>query len=136
MSVAVASGCTLGHRTLRLMDYGKVAATFADTRTGKAVRVAPQPDLRQRVLQARPDGQKRYDAYLHAYRTLPDAELLSVQPVLLTLDLQAIISVHGRRVVCEGCGEEIINEREVSAGGRVLCLQCAGPGYYRTGRQT
>ena len=30
--VMVATGCSLGHRTLRLIDYGKVAATFVDTR--------------------------------------------------------------------------------------------------------
>ncbi|RJF72508.1 formylmethanofuran dehydrogenase [Deinococcus cavernae] len=131
--VSVASGCWLGRRTMRLMDYGKVAATFVDTRTGQAVRIAPQTDLRQRVKDARPEGQKRYDAYLQAYQTLPDDALLTVQEVQLTLDLKELISVHGKRVICEGCHEEIINEREVVQGGRVLCSSCAGQGYYRPG---
>ena len=26
--------CTVGHRTLRIEDYGKIAATFANTKTG------------------------------------------------------------------------------------------------------
>jgi formylmethanofuran dehydrogenase subunit E len=29
--VSVAAGCWLGRRTMRLMDYGKVAAVFVDT---------------------------------------------------------------------------------------------------------
>lgn len=129
--VSVASGCWLGRRTLRLMDYGKIAATFVDSKTGQAVRVAPQTDLRQRVKEAKPENQKRYEAYLHAYQTWPDEDLLTVQDVTLTIDLGAIVSVHGKRVICEGCGEEIINEREVIRAGRVLCLGCAGPGYCR-----
>lgn len=131
--VSVASGCWLGRRTLRLMDYGKIAVTFVDTRTGQAVRAAPRTDLRQRVKDSKPGDQKRYDAYLHAYRTWPDEDVLTVQPVTLSLDLKATISVHGRRVVCQECGEEIINEREVVRGGRVLCLGCAGPGYIQQG---
>lgn len=129
--VSVASGCWLGHRTMRLMDHGKIAATFVDTKTGQAVRVFPQTDLRQRVRDSRPEGQKRYQAYLEAYQTLPDEQLLTVQDVQLTPDLNAIIGVHGKRAVCDKCGEEIINEREVVQGGQVLCLSCAGQGYYR-----
>ena len=39
--VSVATGCTVGHRTLRVEDYGKVAATCIDTQTGRALRLAP-----------------------------------------------------------------------------------------------
>lgn len=129
--VAVASGCTLGHRTMRLMDYGKIAATFVDSKTGQAVRIAPRTDLRQRVKDERPEGQKRYQAYLEAYRTLPDEELLTVQDVEMKLDIKHLVSIHGKRAICDGCGEEIINEREVLQAGRTLCLSCAGEGYYR-----
>ena len=38
--VSVAAGCWLGKRTLRLFDRGKVAATLADTHTGRAFRIA------------------------------------------------------------------------------------------------
>ena len=131
--VAVASGCWLGRRTMRLVDHGKVAVTFVDTRTGRAVRVAPRTDLRQRVKDARSEGQKRYDAYLQAYQALPDEELLTVQPVELRLDVQQIVSVHGKRVTCQACQEEIINEREVVQDGRVLCQACAGNSYFRPG---
>ena len=45
--IEVATGCTVGHRTMRLEDYGKVAATFVDVKTGKAVRLVPKDDIRQ-----------------------------------------------------------------------------------------
>jgi formylmethanofuran dehydrogenase subunit E len=41
--LAVATGCRVGRRTMRVLDFGKVAATFVDTVTGRAVRLAPHP---------------------------------------------------------------------------------------------
>lgn len=131
--VSVASGCWLGRRTMRLVDHGKVAATFVDTRTGRAVRIAPRPDLRARVREGRPEGQKRWDAYMAAYRTWPDEEVFTVQPVRLTLDLAALVSVPGVRAVCGACGEEIINGREVTGPGGPLCRDCAGERYWEAG---
>ena len=49
--VAAGSGCSVGHRTMRVEDYGKVAATFADAQTGAAVRIHPHP--RSRVIAQR-----------------------------------------------------------------------------------
>ncbi|EYB67226.1 hypothetical protein DEIPH_ctg046orf0017 [Deinococcus phoenicis] len=128
--VSVASGCWLGRRTLRLLDYGRVAATFVDVKTRQAVRLAPQVDLRQRVRDARAHGERRWDAYHAAYRTLPDEALFSVTPAELTLDLTALISLPGKRVICEACQEEVINGRELSEQGRVLCRACAGDAAY------
>src|SRR5512142_1649492 len=41
--ISVSTGCWVGRRTLRIEDYGKVAATCVDTATGRAVRIWPQP---------------------------------------------------------------------------------------------
>ncbi len=38
-AIQVITGCTLGHRTLKYVDYGKFAATFVDLTSGKAVRL-------------------------------------------------------------------------------------------------
>src|SRR5512133_2350650 len=42
--IEAATGCSVGHRTLRVEDYGKIAATFVDIKQGRAVRVAPFVD--------------------------------------------------------------------------------------------
>ena len=47
--VIAVTDCTVGHRTLRVKDYGKTAAVFVDTVTGQAVRVAPALDVRQKA---------------------------------------------------------------------------------------
>ncbi|MCE7948588.1 MAG: formylmethanofuran dehydrogenase [Chloroflexi bacterium CFX4] len=128
--VAVASGCWLGHRTMRLLDYGKVAATFYDSQTERAVRLAPRPEIRSRAAALYPEARSRWHAQLESYQHLTPAELFKVQSVSLTLDMHAVISRAGVRVNCAACGEEILNEREVLVNGELVCRSCAGEGYY------
>ncbi|MCE7987115.1 MAG: formylmethanofuran dehydrogenase [Caldilinea sp. CFX5] len=128
--VEVATGCTVGHRTLRVEDCGKVAATFVNVQRGVAVRVAPQLDVRERAYQYAPGEQRHYFAQLHAYQVMPDAALLTIRAVTLTPTIEAIVSRPGARVNCIHCGEEIINERELLVAGQILCRTCAGRGYY------
>ena len=129
--VSVATGCTVGHRTLRVIDFGKVAATFIDVETGEAFRVLPHPQSRLRALDYAPSARTTWQAQLDAYQVMPDEELLAVQPVRLRFSLEQLLSKPGHRVTCEACGEEIINEREVVHEGKVLCRACAGHSYYR-----
>lgn len=133
--VEVATGCTVGHRTLRVEDYGKIAATFIDVKSGAAVRIAPQSDVRERAYAYAPSEPRHYFAQLQAYQIMPDAELLTMQPVTLTTPIEAIVSRPGVRVNCDQCGEEIINEREVVSGSQRLCRACAGQGYYRAAEE-
>jgi formylmethanofuran dehydrogenase subunit E len=128
--VAVATDCYVGRRTLRVVDFGKVAATFVDTHTGCAVRVAPAPDVRRRVQAYALTAPSRWHAYLAGYQVMPDEALLQTQPVRLAQPLSTILSRPNLRVRCSVCGEEIMNEREVRQGGRVLCRSCAGDRYY------
>ena len=129
--LTAATGCEMGHRTLRLADYGKIAAVFVDVKTNTAVRVAPQLDIRQKARAYAPEEKKHYFAQLIGYQRMPDEELLTIQQVDLTTPIGDIISRAGVRVDCANCGEEIINEREVVREGLVLCQACAGPAYYK-----
>ena len=129
--VSVASGCWLGRRTLRLEDHGKVAATFVDTVTESAVRIAPTLDARAVARAAFPDLGK-WSTYLEAYKTLGDEALFTARPVRLRDSLDAIISTKKARAICAGCGEEIINAREILRDGMSLCRACAGDVYVQT----
>lgn len=129
--ISAATGCTIGARTLRVIDHGKVAAVFIDTETDRAVRIVPHPHSRERAQQITPWAQSRWHAQLEAYQVMLDEELFTVQSVELTLASNKLISRPGRKAMCEACGEEIINEREVLQGGRVLCRACAGDGYWQ-----
>ncbi len=129
--IAVATGCWVGRRTMRVFDFGKVAATLIDTATGRAVRVVPSANSRQLAKLYAPHAASRWESYLLAYQRIPTAELLTLQEVRLELSLAEILSRDGYRVNCARCGEEIINEREVRVGDETLCRACAGEHYYR-----
>ena len=128
--IAVAAGCWVGRRTLRIEDYGKVAATFVDTLTGRAVRLVPQPSAREAAADYAPEARGKWQAMLLGYQRIPAEALLAAQPVKLKTSIEHIVSHAGYRTTCEQCGEEILNEREVTHAGRVLCRACAGDAYY------
>ena len=129
--LSAATGCTVGHRTLRVIDFGKVAATFVDMHTGEAIRIAPSREARELAERYAPQARSRWQAQLEAYQVMPDEELLRVQPVQLSVSLERLLSKPGYRVSCEACGEEILNEREAIREGVILCRACAGEGYYQ-----
>jgi formylmethanofuran dehydrogenase subunit E len=130
--VIAATNCTVGHRTLRVEDYGKVAATFVDTKSGKAVRVAPVLDVRQQAYVCCPDEPRHYFAQMDAYQNMPDEKLLTITEVQLITSIEQIVSRPGVRVECASCGEEIMNEREIILDGQTYCRACAGSPYYQT----
>lgn len=127
--VIAATDCTVGHRTLRVEDYGKVAATFVDTKTGKAVRVMPALDVRQQAISCCPEESRHYFAQMRAYQIMPAEKLLLVTDVQLVTPVEQIVSRPNLRVNCDLCGEEILNEREIRQNGLILCQPCARGGY-------
>lgn len=129
--VAVAANCWVGRRTMRVEDYGKVAATFVDTETGQALRLAPRADVRARAGDFAPEARSRWEAQLLGYQRMPADALLSKQVVQLNTPVEKLISRAGRRAICDYCGEEIMNERQVLRAGLTLCRACVGEAYYR-----
>ncbi len=129
--VSVATNCWLGHRTMRLVDQGKVAATFVDTDTGRSVRIVPHPLSRLRAEVYALDAPGRWHAQRDGYQMMPTDELLRARWVALAVNIRDIISEPKGRSVCAGCGEEIINHREIVMNGLPCCRSCAGlDGYF------
>jgi formylmethanofuran dehydrogenase subunit E len=139
--IAVATNCWVGRRTMRLEDYGKVAATFVDTHTGQTLRIVPRADARRRAREYAPEARNKWEAQLLGYQRMPANELLVVQLVQLKTPIEQIVSRPGHKAICEICGEEIMNEREVMRDGPsalptvagqalTLCRACAGESYY------
>jgi formylmethanofuran dehydrogenase subunit E len=128
--VAVATNCWVGRRTMRIEDYGKMAATFVDTVSARAIRITPILEARHLSPNYAPEAKDQWQAQLIGYQRIPDEMLLSVQDVRLITPLEKIVSAAGRRVHCESCGEEVMNEREVLHAGKILCKACAGEAYY------
>ena len=119
-AIGVVTGCRLGRRALKFMDYGKLAATFCDLQDGRAVRVVALESSRQRAAE-------RNQPQLQAYRELPDEDLFSHTWVRVEIPPEDLPGHKTPRVVCSACGESINFGRET--GG--LCRACAGGAYYR-----
>jgi formylmethanofuran dehydrogenase subunit E len=129
-AVALVTGCRLGKRALKFFDWGKVAATFVDLQTGRAVRVVAREDSKKRANEMFPALDKE-QGQQQAYRVLADTELFEKQPVRVEIHPEDLPGFKGSRVVCEACGEGINFKREVASNGRTLCRACAGQRYYQ-----
>ncbi len=129
--IAVSTDCAVGQRSLRVLDYGKVAVTLIDTQTEIALRITPMPNSRQLAMAWIKEAKSPWHAYLEAYQIIPDHELMQVQPVRLTRSIEEILSRPSARVTCSICCEEIYNEREVIQEGNPVCRSCNGDTYYQ-----
>ena len=129
-AVSLVTGCRLGRRSLKYLDYGKVAATFADLETGRAVRVVARDDSRLRAKAMFAEHANPYRQQLEAYKVMPDGELFNVQPVRVKLRPEDLPGRPRSRVACERCGEGVNDGREVTQDGLVLCRSCAAGSYY------
>lgn len=128
--IIAATGCHVGGRTLRILDFGKVAATFVDTRTEESIRIIPRTEARVLSRDYAPAARNDWEAMLIAYQLMPVSELFTVQYICLDMPLTKIMSRPAVKAVCERCKEEVINGREVMGEDGILCRACAGNSYY------
>ena len=130
-AVAVVTGCRLGKRALKFRDWGKVAATFVNLSTAKAIRIAAKESSKALARQMHPEIADKNQQQMLAYREIPDSDLFATQWVQIELSPEELPGYKGERVVCERCGEGINFRREVNKDGNMLCRGCAGEQYYR-----
>ena len=129
-ALGVVTGVSLGRRTLKFFDYGKVAATFLNTESGKAVRLVALDSARALADLRYPDLNVKKDRQMRAYAEAGNEELFRVESVELQLDDFDLPGRPRRRVVCVDCGEGINDGREVVCGDGKYCRRCANGGYY------
>jgi formylmethanofuran dehydrogenase subunit E len=128
-AVALVANCRLGKRALKFRDWGKVAATFCDLETGRAVRVAAKESSKQAAKELFPELPKE-EGQRRAYAQLSDEVLFSKQWVKVEIQPEDLPGFKGPRVVCAQCGEGINFQRQVVREGRTLCRACAGETYF------
>ncbi len=128
-AVALVANCRLGKRALKFRDWGKVAATFCDLQTGRAVRIAAKESSKQAAKELFP-ALPRDEGQQKAYAQLPDDLLFSKEWVKVEIQPHDLPGYKGPRIVCAECGEGISFNREVVQNGRILCRACAGEKYY------
>jgi formylmethanofuran dehydrogenase subunit E len=120
-AVSVVAGVTLGRRRLKWVDYGKMAATFVDLASGRALRVAPRAE----VPHAGPDLDPR-----EYWKGWSDEQLFTCTPVKVTVPEEDRPGRSIRSSICVKCGEKVQDAREVVKDGQTLCRSCANGAYY------
>jgi len=129
-AIAVVTGCRLGKRALKFRDWGKMAATFVDVSTGKAIRIAAKESSKALARAMHPEIESKNQQQMQAYREMAEDDLFTKQWVKVELPTEEFPGYKGERIVCAECGEGINFRREVEREGRVLCKACAGERYY------
>jgi formylmethanofuran dehydrogenase subunit E len=129
-AVAVVTGCRLGKRALKFRDWGKVAATFVDLSSGRAVRICARESSKALARQMHPEIENKNRQQMLAYREIPNEDLFTEQWVKVQLPPEELPGYKGERIVCAECGEGINFQREVRRNEKILCRGCAGERYY------
>jgi len=129
-AIAIVTGCRLGKRALKFRDWGKMAATFVDVSTGKAIRIAAKESSKALARSMHPEIESKSQQQMLAYREMPEDDLFTMQWVKVELPAEEFPGYKGERVVCAKCREGINFRREVQREGQPLCRACAGDRYY------
>jgi formylmethanofuran dehydrogenase subunit E len=132
-AIGVVTGCRLGKRALKFRDWGKMAATFIDLASNRAIRIAARESSKALAKQMHPEVENKNQQQMLAYREMPDSELFTEEWVSVRLDPKEFPGFKGERIACAICGEGINYDRYVESEGRILCHGCAAPSerYYQ-----
>ncbi len=130
-AVSAVTGVRLGKRSLKYVDYGKVAATFLNTENERAVRIVALESARTLADERYPEIENKRQRQFQAYSDATDDELFKTELVSIQLrDLDAPGSPRSR-VTCVVCGEGVNDGREViDANGDAFCRGCHSGTYY------
>jgi formylmethanofuran dehydrogenase subunit E len=124
-AIALVTGCRLGKRTLKFRDWGKMAASFVDLATGRAVRVVALEGSRDLARQKYPEIESKSQQQMKAYRELSDSDLFKFDWVKVDVDPAELPGQRGERFLCPRCGEGVNSGRYIELDGERQCLSCA-----------
>ena len=131
-AVEAVTGARLGKRTLKFFDYGKLAATFLNVETGKAVRVVALESSRRLADLRHPEIEDKYERQMRTYREAAEEELFGVTDVELQVRAKDLPGHPRSRVICHKCGEGVNDGREINLPDRItLCRPCVYGTYYQ-----
>lgn len=130
-AISAVTGVRLGKRSLKYLDYGKVAATFFNTETTEAVRIVALESSRSLADARYPQIENKSARQFHAYTEGDDDDLFKTARVRVEFGEFDAPGRPRSRVMCFRCNEGINDGREVcDADNKILCRPCAQGGYY------
>ncbi|MEW6408541.1 MAG: FmdE family protein, partial [Nitrospirota bacterium] len=119
------TGCSLGKRSLKWMDYGIMAATFVNLGNFKAVRIIAKEEAKKLAHKYAHDIEGKYEQQIEAYKVMPEDELFKVEEVMVEIPPEDMPGKPLSRIKCDKCGDYVQDKREVIVDGKNLCKPCA-----------
>jgi formylmethanofuran dehydrogenase subunit E len=126
-AIGVVTGCRLGKRALKFRDWGKMAATFVDLSSGRAIRIVARESSKALAKEMFPGIENKNQQQMRAYREMKETDLFAEEWVSVTVDAKELPGFKAERTACAACGEGINYNRYVERDGQRLCLGCAAP---------
>lgn len=132
------TGCTYGKGNFMHRDYGKMAFSFHDRKTGKGFRALLNPEVRNDMDQEIGDLMEKKSqgkaSRAELERLVSLRKLLQERFMTVGLDDMFIITPLDARaprpakilesLVCEKCGESVMESRTRRFAGETVCIPC------------
>ena len=130
-AISAVTGARLGKRSLKYVDYGKVAATFLNTETKRAVRIVALESSRGLADERYSEIADKRTRQFRAYSEATDNEIFKIELVSVELSDFDVPGSPRSRVTCTVCDEGVNDGREViDANGEAICRGCQHGTYY------
>jgi len=145
--IQVVTGCTFGKGNFVFKDWGKIAATFYNRNSKRAVRISISPQAREKMREFRETLQKLikekenlpFEELFEEVRRelsgsnlekkmerslieMEDDKLFDVREVEIEAPAKARMFAS---VICEECGEAVMEPRARLKLGKVVCIPCS-----------
>ncbi len=137
-AIQYVTGCTMGKGNLIFKDYGKPVYTFCLRSGKKSLRLVARGldeekfpglnEMRKKVMSGEANEQEKkafaekMAEALQAFLTRPAEETVDIQWVEQEIPEKARIF---NSLICESCGEKVMEPRARVREGKMVCLPCA-----------
>jgi formylmethanofuran dehydrogenase subunit E len=131
-AISAVTGVRLGKRSLKFLDYGKVAATFFNISEKRGYRIVAKEESRELADALYPAIVDKKERQMLTYRGAEASSLFKIESVCPELDEFEMPGRPRRRIICEQCFEGVNDGRDlVDALKRRVCRSCAFGSYYQ-----
>jgi formylmethanofuran dehydrogenase subunit E len=125
-TIQILTGTRLGRRTMKLVNYGKMAATFVNLQTQIAYRIWVSGNLDKIFGDVGTDKFKRCEKLL----LTKSEDVVSLVQVSVIISPDEMPGKPRHTILCSRCGEKVMDAKEIYLEQKPLCLACAKGAYY------
>ena len=128
-TIHILTGTRLVRRNMKLVNYGKMAATFINTETWVAFRVWVSGKINEIAVNIN-TGNHEDKKHLENLLELQSEELISIQQVIVNITNEDMPGKPLRTVFCIKCKEKVFDGKEIESVDGPLCRACSDKPYY------